>query len=342
MFILIDTNVYIQDFNLTSFAYKELINNSYQLGIRLFVSSFVFDEVIINYEQRLREFNKQNLLFKNIVSEKYLSIIPNEDIDQMVEDYKKKFEKQLLNFNSYGTRFVGFESANIESVYRRALKKEKPFSENGKGFKDALIWENLKWIVKTYCSVDKKLAFITNNLSDFSDEKRETSKDWFLPTESLRREYVKEGFSEDTLRIFTSIQAFNKNVVYKRIQDYNDLIQKLNSSLNNNLINYITNFINDDNKFSIYDERVSLYSFSIKEVISVKVIDAFNRYAYLDSDVVFEIMLQFLCEPINFFNIHSFQASAETYVHFNTKTTEFTLIEPLFNIKKYDALSVVD
>lgn len=240
MFIMMDANIFISDFNLESKSFSELRSHSERLGIKLFCSSVVFDEVVQKYKEKIIEYNQKNKVFMPLIPSTYLKLVPNEAIDEMIGIFRSELRRKL-RINSFGTRFVELDFLNRDSylsVYEKALYKLKPFNIAGKGYKDALIWEQILWIVNTYCDDNKKLAFITNNIEDFS-EKIISEKGWFFPAPHLIEQYKKNGFPEDTVRIYQSLKALNLEVIYNKLDNYNKYIEYLNTELNEGLKNFI-------------------------------------------------------------------------------------------------------
>lgn len=326
MFLMMDTNIYVRDYNFASTAYRKLKEQSYQLGIKMFVSSVVIDEVISNYRELLYDFNKKNENFKS-VPDKYLNKIPNEDIDKLVNEYTGFFRNQIRKFNAYGTRELYFEQIDFRIVYERAIHKSKPFNIGGKGFKDSLIWEHVKEAAITYCSDERKFAFVTTNVKDFSDEEKLSDNDvWFLPAKNLRMEYMKDGYPEDTIRIYDKLESFNIDVVYRKIDGFNAYIEKLNSVLNGELSKYIIESLRDES-IVVDNGSYGEYSVLVKKVFSAKAVEAFNDYGNATDEIVFLVKLEVLCEPTN--ASIPFMASAKMYIRIDTKTGEFISHESL-------------
>lgn len=329
MFLLMDSNIFIQDFRLYSKSFKEIHENSEKLGIKLFVSSVVFEEVVQKYRERLIEFNSETKKFKNIVPQSYLVNIPEKDIDKLVEEYDKFLDKKLTRFNRYSTRFILFDQINFSNVYQKSLKKIKPFTIDGKGFRDALIWEQIKWVIFTYCDQGKKLAFITNNLKDFCDlEANGSQTEWYLAAKNLREELIAEGFSEDSVRIYRNLKSFNRDVVYKKLKYFDDFKLKF-SSRHEKFIDSIIESLAQQDKLIVYDDKFGNIICRFEKLINAEIVDGYNPYGNSTEEVVLQIRVDILCDPLDYRN-NSILASGETYIYVNINTEQITISDELY------------
>lgn len=327
MFIIMDTNILVQDFKLQSYHYQKLQQSSDRFGIKLFLSAVVFDETVQKYKEKLENFNNKNKEFYRFIPDQYLKSISDSEIDKLTTEYEEYLHHSLYNFNSYGTRFLPISNDDFWAVYQKALNKIKPFKKDKeKGFRDALIWEHIKNIVLTYCDEEKKLAFITNNPKDFSDSEQNLNKAWYLPSKELIKDYAQKGYPEDAVRIYTSLQAFNTDVLYKKIDVANSYIDKLNSTDNQVLINNLYNEIEKDNIFDGYSDVLGKFQYKIKRISKATVIDALSSYGNSTDEIIFCVKLELLCE-ITSHNINSYWTVGEAYVHIDTKTNQFLYIE---------------
>ncbi|MGI5238809.1 PIN domain-containing protein [Dactylosporangium sp. CA-139066] len=61
------------------------------------------------------------------------------------------------------------DHVDIETVLQRDLARKKPFTDNGKGFRDTLVWETAKRVVMRSEGGDK-IFLVTKNSTDYCDE----------------------------------------------------------------------------------------------------------------------------------------------------------------------------
>jgi len=273
MFFIMDANAIIDDYYLNSFEFKQIQQNSEKLGIKLFLSSVVFDEVVQKYRERLYEFNRKNKGYHYIPS-KYLNLIPEDEIESLVDEYKNILIRKLADFNRLGTRVYEFEQIDFCSVYNKAINKELPFSNSDKGFKDAMIWEHVKCAVNLYCDNYRKLAFITTNIGDFCglEKKQDEKTVWYYPAKELRKEYMDKGYREDTVRIYPSIKSFYLDMVIGRFQRFDEYINELNTCLNEELKAFIFNELSQ--QYVDLDSSMK----SPKAVLTARAVAGFNSY----------------------------------------------------------------
>ena len=78
--------------------------------------------------------------------------------------------KEYIEFHNIN--IVEIKNVSFKNILKRAINKNKPFvGENGnsdKGFKDAVLWENIIEYAKK--SENKKFILLTKNIQDFPKE----------------------------------------------------------------------------------------------------------------------------------------------------------------------------
>lgn len=329
MFVIFDTNVIVQDFKFNSENFRILKECSYKYGIKMFVSEVVIDEVTRKYKEKLIAFNNDNKEYFHILPGKYLNRISDEAIDGLVKEYRRYLEDYLLSYNDYGTRCISADYKDFVAVYDKAINKVKPFSSNGKGFKAALIWEALKWIVLTYCNSEKKLAFITNNIVDFSDKEKINDSKWYIPSKGLREEYTSEGYPEDTIRIYESVNTFNIDVIFKKNKAFDAIKSSFNNAAKQNIFNKLKQEV-----FSYYINYDDDFEYKVTKVDNVEVVDAHNNYGSAIDEIILSVELDVYCEPIRHY-LEPFWAKGELFINTDINTYEIKdIIELNISIKE--------
>ena len=125
------------------------------------------------------------------------------------------------------------------------MNKKKPFSQDGRGLKDTLFWASLKETAKTYLRKGQKFIFITDNYTDFCDEKP-SQRGWYYLHSDLFKELLEdEEFHEleieqDTIRIYRSISSLNSDILNEKSELFIHILNELNNERYRELLDYIT------------------------------------------------------------------------------------------------------
>lgn len=154
--------------------------------IRLYISKVVLMELRANYELKLNEclehldkdISSINKIIPINLEQKFIN---NKDIimkafDQFYEDLMKK---SILIELDYNNDF-------LDNILRRAVLKQKPFSADSKGFKDALIWftyfnfVNNDYSTEEYGQCLNTYILCTDNVNDFYDKDNKAELHPFL------------------------------------------------------------------------------------------------------------------------------------------------------------------
>ena len=80
MYIMFDTNVFVKDFHLKSIEFEHLLNNLNKFGIAIFLNSFVIEETVMKYREKLIEYNLKTKNYQYLVPE-YCKKIKDDEED---------------------------------------------------------------------------------------------------------------------------------------------------------------------------------------------------------------------------------------------------------------------
>lgn len=208
MKVVLDSNILIADFNLQTPNFTVLFESSRNNRINLFIPQVVLDEVINKYEQQISkmhsEINTQIRKYNKLTSNSFENPIESDSIQNAVNTYRDKinslFEKNAITILPY-------PDVDHAVLARKAMLSRKPFNSNEKGYRDNLIWENIKKIIADEnpdAIVSPELVFITGNYKDFSGKSNELH-------EELLEELINENKSEDIV-LYESLGEFNEKV----------------------------------------------------------------------------------------------------------------------------------
>lgn len=164
MKIIIDTNIFCQDFYLEKPHSRTLLEGCGLIPAAIHIPEVVFDEVGNRYkedlEKAITEYESAcrhlSALIKNEIGKNY-------DATQLVEQCKNYLAMQLKERD---IELVPYPNTPRKEIVQRDLARKKPFKRDGSGYRDCLIWE----VVKRACMWgEDRVAFITNNSKDFGE-----------------------------------------------------------------------------------------------------------------------------------------------------------------------------
>lgn len=170
MLILIDTNIFYNNWKMSSAMFQVLSN---------FIKNTSENQLIIPFvviKETQKKYNDEiEKLQKDIhqVKRKINSLSDNNfSIDDLSDDIKNfSFQNELLKVFP-DTYIISSSNINNDMLLDKAIFSKRPFRDNEKGYRDALIWNALiQYLSKEKIKDD--IIFITNNSHDFMSSNKE-------------------------------------------------------------------------------------------------------------------------------------------------------------------------
>lgn len=174
MIIYIDANIIIKENFFRSSTSQAFLKAAQFLEIIVIIPEIVLDEVKGNYAKNLPEkLQKYNKAQKDLGT---LIEIENEDIDvaEEVKEYNGWLDSLL---QKYDVIILAYPVISLKDIVTKSYNSQKPFKQNGEGYKDYLIWENIKQNI-IECPQDAEKYLLTENVKDFCH--KENNEDWIL------------------------------------------------------------------------------------------------------------------------------------------------------------------
>lgn len=205
MKVVLDANIIIADFWLESTNFKLLFESAKKGDVKIYVPEVVLDEVMNKYSKRLedskRKIDSELKTFQKLTREKGGAPITPSMIDKSVSEYQKQL-RQVIKDNSIEVN--KYPKTDHKFLANKAINKLKPFNSNEKGYRDCLIWENIKELLTESESAisQPELVFISNNFKDFATSEYELHSD-------LISELEVEDFDSKSVIVYPSLSEFN-------------------------------------------------------------------------------------------------------------------------------------
>lgn len=250
---VLDANVIIADFRFNSTDSKILLEASKKRNIDLYVPEIVIDEVFNKFEERLIEAksktDKELSVIRKITDVEIENEINKDFIEEKVSEYKK-YIYDLFRRNNI--KILEYPNVSHKEIVYKAIKKIKPFNVNEKGYRDALIWKNIKSLIPTTGAnaANPDVVFITSNKKDFCENENDLHKDLIkelekddLEIDSIKIYNTLNDFSNDIKQLFfIQENSFKKRIELREIEDFdleNMLLISLREELDNSDISNI-------------------------------------------------------------------------------------------------------
>lgn len=205
MKVVLDSNIIIADWHLGSPSFRILLEGSKQGKLDVYVPNVVIDEVCNKFEERLmqaqQKVDKEFEVVKKLTEESFDNEVTDDFIAQSTSEYRTQLTEKLKENK---VSFLPYPRTSHKTLSQKAMKKIKPFNVNEKGYRDSLIWENIKSILTDYEQAISypEVIFITNNYTDFAGNGDQVHSD-------LINELLEEDFDASSVELRRGLKEFN-------------------------------------------------------------------------------------------------------------------------------------
>ena len=203
MIVILDSNIICQDFHMSGTSFRVFFDGLDAIPARLLVPEVVVDEVVNRYAEDLcesvRNVEKANAVLNRVAG---VDIVKTPEIKCAAE--RSKYRGYLLKkLTDMGGEILAYPQVSHKDVVARDLSRKKPFTREGKGYRDYLIWETIR--KQTY-SGDKLVAFVSNDVSGFA-------------LDSAIDPELKSAVGPGTdLQLYTNLKEFNEIYVNPKLK----------------------------------------------------------------------------------------------------------------------------
>ncbi|HCA3406576.1 TPA: DUF4935 domain-containing protein [Salmonella enterica subsp. salamae serovar 35:g,m,s,t:-] len=180
MKILIDTNIFHNSYYIKSADLRLMLSYINNEGHELLISDIVLKEV----EQHFRDgYNSAKKSLSSALQE-YNRFFPLGDETKIehIEGFTDNDERNPIKYSFLSQIFKYIDESKVviinsdkvshQSICKKAFNIEKPFKENGAGYKDSLIWLSFLNYLSEIKTKNEKVAFVSNNTKDFSNQEK--------------------------------------------------------------------------------------------------------------------------------------------------------------------------
>lgn len=169
MDILIDANIIRRDLKLKDKNFEILSDYLKKTDSKLIYPSIVLEEIKGLYKRALNDkFNQYRSIHRKLSSTLIETKIPEFPIVDIEKESNKYIEFLHSNLNTTKENIIDYKNEFLPELVKRAIERKKPLDGKGQQFRDGLLWLTLLDYAKN--SKDKRIAFISDNPSDFAEK----------------------------------------------------------------------------------------------------------------------------------------------------------------------------
>jgi len=203
MRIVIDTNIFCEDYYLRGSNFRVLFDGLHSLPGTLLIPEVVVDEVVNRYREDLQEITSKERETRNSLSRMLSdpSSVPplNVDVVAQANAYRAYLEAVIAQHG----KVLPYPQTSHKIIVERDLARRKPFKRDGSGYRDLLIWETIK---SQMIWGTERVILLTNNPKDFGEGP--------LVDPELQPEILNPAH----LQLIRSLREFNEAFVTPRLR----------------------------------------------------------------------------------------------------------------------------
>lgn len=204
MILILDTNIFCADYRLSGAHFRIFLDGFRMIPANLKIPEVVVDEVVNRFREGLRDavgnIRKSERLASSMMGR---AIIPSESqiaVESESATFRKWFVEEL---ESVSAEILSYPTVSHKTVVQRDLSRRKPFSESGAGYRDCLIWENIRQLVVIG---NEPAVFVTNNTRDFG------------VGPSIHSDLEKDLWDPWRIELINSLSEFNSKFIIPRLR----------------------------------------------------------------------------------------------------------------------------
>jgi len=205
--VILDSNTIIADFAMSSPSFIIILSSSRKGEIELIIPEIVIDEVLNKHRQRLEksaaDIKTEIGKFNKLGNTNFTNPLSPEIVKETCEAYELRLQEIIENNKIV---VLSYPETPHKFLARKAMQIKKPFQANEKGYRDCLIWENVKSLISNADSeiiLSPQVCFVTANHKDFLDEYGKIHVD-------LANELDDQEFRRDAISIYENLHIFNE------------------------------------------------------------------------------------------------------------------------------------
>lgn len=212
MQVIIDTNVFVsEEWSLKNVHWTVFWQYIEKSTCEVLVPIVVIEETVNKYRERLQgissEIWKLQQPLKRLMPEGTLPEMPVIDVNVTVSNFRDNFVRELTR---RGVEVLPWPTVTHEDLVRRCNQRRRPFGDDDRGYRDALIWGTI--LERVTAGPGQDTILLTGNGSDFFAKKAKE----MLPGEKpqlhphLVEDLKARKVPSEKFRVLPSVADFNQ------------------------------------------------------------------------------------------------------------------------------------
>lgn len=232
MKIVLDTNIIHQDYKLSGQRILKLYEASKRLGYELVIPEVVVDEVVNQYRRDLEA--AHGIFVKGLSQLRKLAEQKNKfnfEASDFIDEQCGTFQTAYLQrIKELGIEILPYPQVAHKVMVAKDLKRIRPFKEDSKGYRDALIWETVKenLIPSKKLFNECQIILLSENTKDFGDGSKLHA--------DLEKELEDIGFTWEVVELVSNVDAFFKERIDTEFEELSAIQQKLQKEFKYNRV----------------------------------------------------------------------------------------------------------
>lgn len=220
IYIVLDTNVLHNDWNLTGTRLTLLTESAQKLNHQVCVPMVVVDELVHQYQTEIQDkADAYNKALKSLSHMRTPLAYAKLDVQNEKDTYKEWMKQELASKN---VRVLPYPSTKHDYLVSKELGQLKPFLNSEKGYRDALIWESVKECKKKIGA--EPLIFVSDNTNDFANKSKDSFHDHLIA------ELNNEGIDTHTIRYVYETDKYIRAEIKGAFDELTEILTQLQNS----------------------------------------------------------------------------------------------------------------
>lgn len=197
--------------------FRLLIGGVHVVPADLEIPEVVIDEVVNRYredlDQAISRVRKSSADLERLLGRSVGAEFAELNAATEAQEYRMWF---LAALERIGAEILPYPEIQHKEVVERDLQRRKPFKRDGSGYRDLLIWECIKRLLRR---VTDQVIFVTGDMSDFAEG------------DALAPDLHAEILNPQRLEILPSLKAFNEKFVLPRLEMLEEVRNRLQTGV---------------------------------------------------------------------------------------------------------------
>jgi hypothetical protein len=134
-------------------------------------------------------------------------------VDTMVSSYSARLTQLAID---HDFAHLSYPKASHKNIVARALRRRRPFRENGTGYRDALLWSSI--LERIQDQPQQPIAIVTANTNDFGAEALHSD---------LRTDIELLGVSPEHVRLYRTLEELNHSLVVPTLGRLDEILASI-------------------------------------------------------------------------------------------------------------------